>query len=149
MSILLIGEYNHNIDAKGRLSVPAKFRDEFGSSVILGRGADECLRLYSLEEFETFKDNLLSQLDTSDEDDRDLYRYFTAKVDRCDFDSQGRIIVSKKMRDYAGLTKEVVVIGNGNVAEIWDKALYDERFSDDKFTSEQVSKKIKQKKIRF
>ncbi len=149
MSLLLIGEYNHNVDAKGRLSVPFKFREDLGSKVVVGRGPDKCLRIYSYEQFEKFVDSLEEQLDTSLKEDRDLFRNFTAKVDRCEFDSQGRIILSKNLREYAGITKEVKVIGNGKVAEVWDRETYEENFPEEEYTSEKMSKKISEKKLRF
>ena len=150
MSTGLFGEYNHNIDAKGRLSVPAKFRDELGSKVVVACGlSDDCLRLFSFEEFDRNAELLKSQLDMSDPEERNIYRYYTAKADKCEFDAQGRIIVSPKMRKFAGINKEVVVIGQGNMAEIWDKEKYEAIFNEEDFNSEKMAAKIKEKKVNF
>ena len=127
----MFGEFFHNVDAKGRLSVPAKFRDILGSTVVIAQGPERCLRLYSLEGWEQFIEELSQKIKTSTPEGRKLYRRITAKSSVCDIDSQGRIIVTPNLREYAGITKEVVVIGNGNKAEIWNREKYDEEFGDD------------------
>ena len=114
MALSMFGEFYHNVDAKGRLSVPAKFRDRLGSTVVVAAGPDNCLRIYSVEDWDKFMEGLNEQVDTSSADGRNLFRFFAANASTCDLDSQGRVIISPKLRDYAGITKEVVVIGSGD-----------------------------------
>ena len=130
MALSMFGEFFHNVDAKGRLSVPAKFRDSLGSTVVVAKGPDKCLRIYSVEEWDLFIDSLSEQVNTSTEKGRNLYRFFTASASMCDLDSQGRIIITPNLKTYADITKEVVVIGNGKKAEVWDKKRYEETFAD-------------------
>ena len=107
MALSMFGEFFHNVDAKGRLSVPSKFRDALGTTVVIAQGPERCLRLYSLEKWEAFVAGLEEQIDTSTVDGRQMFRKLTAKSSVCDIDSQGRIIVTPSLRDYAGITKEV------------------------------------------
>ncbi len=128
MSKYLYGENYHNVDAKGRLSIPAKFRDELGYDLILAYGPEEFLMLYSREEWDKLVESIAEKVDTSTAEGRKFMKRFTAKVAACDVDSQGRIIIPQQMRDYAHITREVVVSGNMLRAEIWDKARYVELF---------------------
>ena len=138
MALSMFGEFFHNVDAKGRLSVPAKFRDILGSTVVIAQAPERCLRLYSLEGWEQFIEELSQKIKTSTPEGRKLYRRITAKSSVCDIDSQGRIIVTPNLREYAGITKEVVVIGNGNKAEIWNREKYDEEFDVDDVSFEEM-----------
>ncbi len=130
MALSMFGEFFHNVDTKGRLSIPAKFRDSLGSTIVIATDPDKCLRIYSVEEWDKFMNNLREQVDTSSVEGRNLMRFFAANASMCDLDSQGRIIVSQNLRKYAGITKEVVVIGNGERAEVWDKQKYEATFAD-------------------
>ena len=129
MALSMFGEFFHNVDAKGRLSIPSKFRDSLGSTIVIATDPDKCLRIYSVEEWDKFMNNLREQVDTSSVEGRNLMRFFAANASMCDLDSQGRIIVSQNLRKYAGITKEVVVIGNGERAEVWDKQKYEATFA--------------------
>lgn len=130
MALSMFGEYFHNVDAKGRLSVPAKFRDTLGSTVVIAIDPDGCLRIYSSEKWDEFVARINEQIDTSTPKGRKLFRYFTSKASTCELDSQGRIIIPPSLRQHAGITKEVVVVGSGEKAEVWDKARYEEMFAD-------------------
>ncbi len=149
MALSMFGEFYHNVDAKGRLSIPSKFRDSLGSTVVISRGPERCLRLYSLEEWEKFVENMDQQLDTSDVRGRYVFRELTSKSSVCDVDSQGRIIITSSLRDFAGISKEVVVIGNGKKAEIWDKAKYEAVYGDDVFDDEEFSKMLAEFKVQI
>lgn len=133
VSVSMFGEFFHNLDAKGRLSIPAKFRDSLGSTVVIAQGPERCIRLYSQEDWDEFIEGLSSQIDTSTKKGRELFRRITAKAAVCDLDAQGRIIIGPSFRAYANITKEVAVVGNGKKAEIWDKARYDEIYGDDAY----------------
>ena len=126
----LYGQFNHSVDSKGRLAVPFKFRDILGSSLVIVVDPDGSLRIYSAEQFDNFIADLEEKIDTSSPRGRKLLKTFTANASSCELDSQGRIIIPPVLRKYANITKEVVVIGAGTKAEVWDKDRYEERFGD-------------------
>ncbi len=116
----LIGEYNHTIDAKGRLSVPSKFRTVLGDGFVISKGIDRCLIVYSEEEWNAFqaKLNALPTLDTAA---REIRRFFGSGAAYVEVDAHGRILVPSNLQEYAGLTKDVTIVGTTDgKAEIWD-----------------------------
>lgn len=122
-SAMFMGEYNHSIDTKGRIIVPAKFREELGESFVVTLGLDGCLFLYPQTEWELFVEQL-RQL-PGNRDARQLQRYFLAGASTCEVDKQGRILIPTKLRDYAQLEKEVVFVGVLGKIEIWSKEQWD------------------------
>ena len=113
------GEYRHTIDAKGRLIVPSRIRDELeGDKAVLVRYMDGCIAMFSEEGFQSFRDQLLAQ-PKSNEDARKLIRSLGAGTHVDEIDKQGRINVPQKLRDHAGIDKDVVVVGAIDHAEIW------------------------------
>ena len=119
-SIMLMGEYNHIIDAKGRLIVPAKFRDELGESFIVTRGLGSCLSIYPMADWEKMMEKV-SSLPVTDKKGRDFKRYIVSGATECELDKMGRILLPQPLRSFAGLTKEVVLVGQIDFIEIWDK----------------------------
>ena len=117
---MFLGEYNHSIDAKGRLIVPAKFREELGENFIVTKGLDGCLYIYPDEEWKKFESKL-SELPMGKGDTRKIVRFFLSAATQVELDKQGRILLPQTLRDFAGIDKEVVIIGNGERAEIWSK----------------------------
>ena len=117
---MLLGEYNNKLDDKGRVSVPAKFRDDLGHSFIVTKGLDNCLFAYSKEEWATFEAQLKS-LPLTNPNARNFIRFFFAGATECETDKQGRINIPPNLRDYAGLSKEVFIVGVSTRIEIWDK----------------------------
>ncbi len=119
---MLIGEYTHTIDVKGRVNFPVKLLRHFGESFIVTRGLDNCLFVYSAEEWGRLEEKInampLSKA-------RALQRFLFAGAVEVEPDRQGRILIPQNLREYAGLQKEVAIIGASNRAEIWDKAAYD------------------------
>ena len=115
---MLIGEYHHNIDEKGRLIIPSKFREEVGNSFVVTRGLDGCLFVYSLVEWEKII-NKKKKLPFTKKDARTFMRFFLASATVCEFDKQGRINLVNSLIEYAGLKKECVVIGVNDRLEIW------------------------------
>jgi len=109
------GTYEHNIDPKGRLFIPAKLREELGTSFYLAMGVDACLAIYPQETWDRFTDKFASLPMSQSKAMRPLF----ANACKCDPDTQGRIVVPQKLRQYAGLTKETVIIGVNDRAEIW------------------------------
>ena len=116
---MFMGEHNHTVDAKGRIIVPAKFREELGEEFVVTLGLDGCLFVYPNNEWISFV-NELKGLPGSKEA-RQLQRYFMAGAANCEVDKQGRILIPQKLRDHAGLDKELVFVGVLNKIEVWSK----------------------------
>ena len=119
MSYYFCGEYQHTVDAKGRMIVPQKFREILGTNFMVTRGLDDCLFVYPLEEWDKFTQQLKS-LPISNPNARQFVRFFMAGAVECELDKQGRILIPQTLRNYVGITKDVVVTGVGQRAEIWD-----------------------------
>lgn len=117
---VLIGEFDHNIDKKGRMILPAKLREELGDSVIVNRGLDGCLYVYTKEQWEKVYQRL-STLPSTRKDARMYARMMLSKAAECEFDAQGRILIPAGLVKLAHLQKECKIIGVGTHVEIWDK----------------------------
>ena len=126
---MFMGEYHHNVDAKGRIIVPAKFRENLGETFILTRGLDRCLFGYPLTEWEIIEDKL-KQLPLTKKDARAFTRFFFSGATECEIDKQGRINVASPLFQYAQLEKECVILGVSNRIEIWDKQEWENYFSE-------------------
>ena len=111
------GEYQHNIDAKGRLIFPIKLREELGEHFVIFKGLYNCLNVYSQEKWNTFEQQLAALPSKA----RKVQRFFSANFE-CEPDSQGRILIPPPLREYAELKKDVTVIGMIDHVEIWDSA---------------------------
>lgn len=125
MAYYFCGEYSYNVDPKGRVGIPQKFREILGTRFIVTRGLDECLFVYPMEEWEKFSQQLKS-LPISNPNARQFVRFFMSGAVECELDKQGRILIPQTLRNYVGITKEVVVTGVGQRAEIWDLKKWDE-----------------------
>ena len=121
---MLIGEYKHTIDAKKRLAIPAKLRRELGNGAVLTRGLDNCLTLYPLKEWEKMA-HKLSALPTGQTDARGFNRIILAGAVNVEFDRLGRILIPDYLKNYASLTKNVIVAGVYNRLEIWDETKWE------------------------
>ncbi len=119
---MLYGRYQHSIDTKGRLFVPAKLREKLGITFIAAAVMDHCVCLYSVEEWDKLLEKLAELPMTKA---RKLQRYLSANAVDAQVDSQGRILLPKHLLEYAGLVKEALVIGAGNRAEIWNPDAYE------------------------
>ena len=111
------GEFQYNLDAKGRLSIPAKLRDELGDVVFVCKGLDNCLFVYPEKQWLQMEEKLQAMPISKS---RRLQRTIFPSVDRFELDAQGRILIAPKLRAYANLSKETIIIGAGNRAEIWN-----------------------------
>jgi len=118
---MFMGEFLHTIDSKGRLIIPAKFRESLGDRFIATKGLDNCLFLYPESEWRSLEEKL-SKLPVSDANARAFVRFLLAGAAECEFDKQGRILLPGSLREYACLEKDVVVVGVMNRMEIWDAA---------------------------
>ena len=117
---MLMGEFHHNIDDKGRLIIPSKFRYELGEKFVITRGLEKCLFVYSLTEWEKIVKRLRS-LPFTNKDARNFTRFFLSGAAECEFDKQGRINITSPLVRYAYLTKECVIIGANDRLEIWSE----------------------------
>lgn len=121
---MLIGEYHHNLDEKGRLIIPSRFREDIGESFIVTRGLDGCLFVYSMNDFE----KIVSKLNTlpfTKKDARTFNRFFMSGATVCEFDKQGRINLPSSLISYAELKKECTIIGVNDRLEIWATNKFD------------------------
>ena len=121
---MFMGEFNHNIDAKGRLIIPSRFREELGENSVLTRGMDGCLFIYPQEACKAFEEKLAS-LPLTSKDARTFTRFFVSGATPCELDRQGRILVPSTLREYAGLEKDVILAGNLDRIEIWSKSRWE------------------------
>jgi len=124
------GQYNHSVDAKGRIIMPAKFREILGEEFVVTKGMDGCLFVYSNEEWENIE-NKFRNVSSANKDARKFMRFFFAGAADCEVDKQGRVLIPPKLREYAGLQKEVVLAGVGNRIEIWNAENWQENEFDD------------------
>lgn len=118
---MFIGEYQHTIDSKGRVAVPAKFRPKISKGAVVTRGLDDCLFLYTKEEWQKLADKLAA-LPISKANTRAFARLMLAGAMDVDLDSQGRIMLPEYLRKYASMTKKVIIAGLYSRLEIWDEA---------------------------
>ena len=117
---MLIGEYEHSLDVKGRLIMPAKLREDIGEKFIVTKGLDGCLFVYSHEEWQNIENSFRDKPLTS-KDARKFMRFFFAGAATCEVDKQGRILIPTNLREYAGIDKDVVSVGVLSRVEIWSK----------------------------
>ena len=119
----MTGEFQHNLDAKGRLFIPARLREELGDVFYVTLSMERCLSAYSAESWRVFSDKVNSMPYVKQRKMRPLFAYAA----RCELDAQGRILLPQNLRSYAGLSKNVTVIGCNNHAEFWDSAAWEEQ----------------------
>ncbi len=112
----MTGEYQHSLDAKGRLFIPARLRDELGAEFYVTLSMDHCLNAYSAEQWDIFSSKVNAMPYIKQRAMRPLF----SNACKCELDTQGRILLPQKLRDQAGLTKNVTVLGSNNHAEFWD-----------------------------
>ncbi len=121
---MLIGEYEHSLDAKGRLIMPAKLRQDMGDKFIVTKGLDGCLFAFSQEEWLNFETKLKA-LPLSDKNARNFVRFFLSGATECELDKQGRFLIPNNLRNAGNLEKEVIIIGVGTRLEIWNKSTWE------------------------
>ncbi|AKQ72870.1 transcriptional regulator MraZ [Bacillus licheniformis] len=123
--IMFMGEYQHTIDSKGRMIVPAKFREGLGEQFVLTRGLDQCLFGYPMSEWKLIEEKLKA-LPLTKKDARAFTRFFFSGATECELDKQGRINIASPLLNYAKLEKECVVIGVSNRIELWSKEIWEQ-----------------------
>jgi MraZ protein len=115
---VFLGRYSHNVDTKGRLAIPARFRDALGTELVITRGIDRCLSLYPMETWTPLAEKV-SSLSISDPDARNFRRMVFAEAAYLDVDKQGRILLPSDLRTFAEIDREAVVVGVHSSIEIW------------------------------
>lgn len=129
MESMLMGEYHHSLDEKGRLIIPTKFRNSLKEEFILTRGLDNCLFGYSKEVWEELIIKL-EKLPFTQKDARSFIRFFLSGATVCELDKQGRIRIPSVLSNYAGLTRDCVIIGVGDRMEIWQQEKWEKFISE-------------------
>ncbi len=127
---MFMGQYNHTIDAKGRLIIPSKFRDLLGEEFVVTKGMDGCLFVYANEDWAAFEQKLTS-LPLINKEARKFARFFLAGASQVEVDKQGRILIASNLRTFAELDKEVVLVGVGSRIEIWSQEKWESMDFDD------------------
>lgn len=140
---MFYGEYQHTVDPKGRVIIPSKFREGLGEKFIITKGLDSCLFVYSYTEWSNLE-NKLKSLPFTDKDVRAFVRFFFAGANECEVDKQGRILIPQNLREYAGLNKDIYIIGVSARVEIWDKQRYEEYNSDQNISPDIIAQKMVQ-----
>ncbi|WP_251547030.1 division/cell wall cluster transcriptional repressor MraZ [Limosilactobacillus caecicola] len=122
---MFMGEFNHTIDNKGRLIIPAKFRSQLGERFVITRGMDQCLSGYSMAEWDKLKQQL-EKLPMTKKNVRQFVRLIYSAAIECEFDRQGRVNLSKTLIDYAKISKKCMIVGVSSHFEIWDETAWQE-----------------------
>jgi MraZ protein len=115
-----MGEFQHNIDDKGRLIIPVRFREQIGEKFVITKGLDHCLSAYSMSEWNKLAEKI-SKLPDSNSKARQLQRFYFASASPSEFDKQGRVNIPQALREWGGLQKNCVIVGNPSYIEIWDE----------------------------
>jgi MraZ protein len=139
---MLVGEYEHTIDDKNRLTLPAKFRQAFDDGIVLARGIERCLYAYPRHEWAATVESRLRELDPLSREGRLMQRYFFSGAAEAELDKQGRVMVPSSLGEYAGLGKEVVVAGIRDHLEIWDRASWRAHLDEIEGSAEDVAERL-------
>jgi len=138
---MLLGEYKHTLDLKGRLAIPAKFRDQLSAGAIITRGLDNCLFLFALKDWEAFAAKLAA-LSLAQANSRAFSRLMLSGAADVSFDSQGRILIPDYLRKYADLKKQAVVAGLYTRVEIWDLKHWEKYKQRTESSSDEIAEKL-------
>ena len=138
---MLIGEYEHSLDAKGRLIMPAKLRTDMGEKFIITKGLDGCLFVFSQIEWANFESKL-KELPLTNKNARDFVRFFLSGATECEIDKQGRFLLVNTLREYAEITKEVIIIGVGTRLEIWNKDKWKKYNSNENISADTIAENM-------
>lgn len=138
---MFIGEYQHNLDLKGRLAIPVKFREKLSGGAIITRGLDRCLFLFTLKEWETLAQKLVA-LPLAQANSRAFVRLMLAGAMDVEIDRQGRILIPDYLRKYAGFKKQAVIAGLYNRIEIWDSDNWKQYKTKTESASDEIAEKL-------
>ncbi len=138
---MLLGEFKHNLDIKGRMAIPAKFREELKSGAIITRGLDNCLFIFTSKEWQLLASKLTA-LPLAQANSRAFTRLMLAGAMDVEVDSQGRVLLPDYLRQYAGLSKSVVVTGLMNRIEVWDSEKWEKYKAKTENSSDEIAEKL-------
>ncbi len=138
---MFMGEFQHSVDDKGRLIMPAKFRESLGDAFVVTRGLDECLFVYPKMEWNQLADKLRT-LSLMKSDARAFTRFFFSGASECEWDKQGRVTLPSNLREHAKLEKDCVVIGVSSRVEIWSKARWEQYVSQSETSFNEIAEKL-------
>jgi MraZ protein len=139
---MLLGEHEHTIDEKGRLTLPARFRDTFAGGMVITRGMDSCLYAYTREEWDRLVESQLSSLSPFSPDSRRIQRFFFSAAWETELDRQGRVTIPPALARHAGLSREAVVAGVNDHLEIWDRAAWRTQLEEIERSAEDVAERL-------
>jgi MraZ protein len=138
---MFMGEYQHSLDDKGRIIIPAKFRDALGSNFVITRGLDNCLFVYPTEEWAQMETKLKS-LPLMKADARAFTRFFLSGATECELDKQGRANIPANLREHAQLQSQAVVIGVSSRVEIWSKERWEAYSKQSEESFDEIAEKL-------
>ena len=138
---MFIGEYEHSVDAKGRVIMPSKLREDIGEKFIVTKGLDGCLFAYSQTEWVNFEEKLKT-LPLTNKNARDFVRFFLSGAVECEIDKQGRFLIPNNLRTYATLEKEINIIGVGTRIEIWNREEWKKYSSTDNISADEIAENM-------
>lgn len=144
---MFFGEHEHTIDDKNRLTLPAKFRAAFAAGIVLTRGLDGCVDVYTRPDWEAVVESRLAPLDPFSREARELKRFFFAAANDAELDRQGRVLVPPPLSRRAQLGREVVVAGVHDHLEIWDRKAWADHTTEVEGSADDVAERLAQKRL--
>jgi MraZ protein len=139
---MFLGEYEHTVDDKGRITLPARFREAFKSGIVLTRGMDRCLYAYTRDEWRALVDSQLSLLNPLSPDGRRIQRFFFSGASETELDKQGRVMLPPALARHARLKRDVVVAGVNDHLEIWDRSGWRAQLKEIEGSAEDVAERL-------
>jgi MraZ protein len=143
---MLLGEYEHTLDDKNRITLPAKFRAAFAAGVVVTRGMDGCLYAYRLEDWDQLVESRLAGLDPLSKEGRQMQRFFFSGAAEAELDKQGRVMIPAALLEHAGLGRNVVVAGVRDHLELWDGAAWRKEMKEVEGSAEDVAERLATKR---
>src|SRR5262245_3140585 len=138
---MLLGEHEHSLDDKNRLTLPAKLREQLGEQVVITRGMDGCLYVYARDAFDVLAARI-GGMDALSADTRRMQRHFFVNATSADLDKQGRVVIPSLLLDRQGIGREVTVTGVGDHLEIWDRAVWAKQLQEGEGSAEDVAERL-------
>ena len=145
---MLIGKFEHSLDAKGRVTVPGRFRDDLGEHFVITQGMDRNLYIYPLEQWDNFTAKL-TKLPLGNKGAREIVTFFTGSASEGELDKQGRVLIQGELRNFAKMVKDVVFIGAINRVEVWSREVYLEKMATVDTDPETMNERLEEKMEEF
>jgi len=139
---MLLGTYEHTIDDKNRLTLPAKFRESFAEGLVVAKGVERCLQAYRREDWDRLVESRLATMDPLSKEGRRIHRFFFSGASEADLDKQGRVMIPAQLLEHAKLGREVVVAGVHDHLEIWDRAAWRAELAEVEGSAEDVAERL-------